>query len=186
MILLCSKCGDEKHETLFKKAKDRPARNYRSSWCKTCHCADVGKYQRNNRDKSNVNHARHKKTERGLAGIRKYKRGQACKAAKKRYNSNENGRAASARQRFNRDKRVEKVVNDLTADQWVSILEAQNYKCKCCGLSFDGSNITTRAERDHIIPVMKGGRLTMDNVQALCRSCNASKGTKILEGARHE
>lgn len=35
--------------------------------------------------------------------------------------------------------------------------------------------------QDHILPVSKGGGLTQDNVQALCRSCNASKSDKHID-----
>lgn len=37
-----------------------------------------------------------------------------------------------------------------------------------------------RIEIDHIIPLSKNGRHSIGNLQALCRSCNASKGNKFL------
>ena len=49
------------------------------------------------------------------------------------------------------------------------------YVCQECGL--------TAANRvpfqvDHIVPMNKGGKSTLDNLQILCRSCNARKSDK--------
>lgn len=46
------------------------------------------------------------------------------------------------------------------------------YKCVGCGQSFRKEDI----EIDHILPQSKGGGNSTDNLQCMCRSCNASKG----------
>lgn len=56
-----------------------------------------------------------------------------------------------------------------------SIYQRDGYCCKCCGKSFDTDNL----EIDHIKPIAKGGKSTLDNLQTLCRDCNLEKGTKF-------
>lgn len=52
------------------------------------------------------------------------------------------------------------------------IFERDGYACVDCGA-------TERLECDHIIPVSKGGTSEEDNLQTLCRSCNARKRDRI-------
>lgn len=47
-------------------------------------------------------------------------------------------------------------------------------KCLCCGR-------TDKLERDRIVPRMLDGNYAIDNIQPLCRSCNARKQTKIID-----
>lgn len=47
-------------------------------------------------------------------------------------------------------------------------------RCMACGSSH-------RLTLDHILPVSKGGRTTMENVQILCRRCNKAKGDSIMD-----
>ena len=54
------------------------------------------------------------------------------------------------------------------------ILKRDNYKCLCCGVNH---NLTI----DHIIPIHKGGKNELSNLQTLCKSCNSKKGIKIID-----
>jgi rubredoxin len=55
------------------------------------------------------------------------------------------------------------------------ILKRDNYRCQMCGVTAkDGATL----EIDHIHPVSKGGTNEPDNLQVLCRECNAGKGAQ--------
>lgn len=55
------------------------------------------------------------------------------------------------------------------------ILERDHYRCRCCGRSQNEVDL----EIDHIVPIAKGGKSTLDNLQTLCAECNKRKGTTI-------
>lgn len=50
------------------------------------------------------------------------------------------------------------------------------HKNACCAVC--GS--TDRLQIDHKVPVSKGGRNKLSNLQALCEKCNSRKGTKTM------
>ena len=55
------------------------------------------------------------------------------------------------------------------------ILKRDDYRCQMCGATAkDGAKL----EIDHITPVAKGGGNDADNLQVLCRDCNAGKGVQ--------
>lgn len=57
------------------------------------------------------------------------------------------------------------------------VLRRDGYRCCICGRSqSDG----VKLEVDHIIPVSKGGKTEMNNLQTLCWECNRGKGAKIM------
>lgn len=58
-----------------------------------------------------------------------------------------------------------------TLAQWEFIKEKQGYLCYYCGKR-------KKLTRDHIIPVMKGGSDSMENIIGACRGCNSKKGIK--------
>jgi hypothetical protein len=55
------------------------------------------------------------------------------------------------------------------------ILKRNDYRCQMCGVTAkDGATL----EIDHIFPVSRGGTNEADNLQVLCRDCNAGKGAQ--------
>ena len=63
----------------------------------------------------------------------------------------------------------------LTASMRYDVLCRDNYRCVICGASAkDGAVLHV----DHIIPLAKGGKSEMSNLQTLCDRCNLGKGTK--------
>lgn len=56
------------------------------------------------------------------------------------------------------------------------VLRRDNFRCKICGAS---ANDGVKLEVDHIVPVSKGGKSTMDNLQTLCERCNRGKRDKL-------
>ena len=57
-----------------------------------------------------------------------------------------------------------------------AVIEAAAGRCAICGVFARGP-----LTMDHIIPIARGGAHTQDNLQALCRSCNSSKGARTME-----
>lgn len=59
----------------------------------------------------------------------------------------------------------------LTEKEWSEILKRHDYSCAYCGKK------TKKLQREHWIPLVKGGGYTSDNIVPACRSCNCKKGT---------
>jgi len=58
-----------------------------------------------------------------------------------------------------------------------SILKRDNFKCRFCGTS-PAIKPGVILHVDHIIPVVKNGETTPENLQTLCSDCNYGKGGK--------
>lgn len=81
------------------------------------------------------------------------------------------------------DRSIDLLANDeqtpYLADNGLSLDSDETYRlygnvCVCCGAK-------GRLTVDHVIPLCLGGSNTIDNIQPLCRSCNPSKGIKIID-----
>ncbi len=59
----------------------------------------------------------------------------------------------------------------LTEKEWNKLLMYHSYKCYYCGEKSD------QLEKEHKIPLSKGGGYTKENIVPACRSCNAKKHT---------
>jgi len=63
--------------------------------------------------------------------------------------------------------------NGWSAEEEKRLLRLYGYQCAYCGKQ-------VKLTMDHIIPILKGGKHTINNVVPACVSCNCSKGTKAL------
>ena len=76
-------------------------------------------------------------------------------------------------------RRNKKIKNggNFTFEEWQLLKGKYNHECLCCGKK----EPEIKLEMDHVIPISKGGINSKENIQPLCRSCNASKGVKIID-----
>jgi 5-methylcytosine-specific restriction endonuclease McrA len=85
------------------------------------------------------------------------------------------GNTRKARVARRRKRRIERVVNDLTDEQWAALQTAWA-GCAYCGTT--GQPL----QRDCVLPISRGGRYTFENVVPACRSCNTSKCNDEVTG----
>ncbi len=72
-------------------------------------------------------------------------------------------------------KQERKIMND---DIRYNVLKRDNYTCQICGATAKNG---AKLHVDHIIPVSRGGKTVMSNLQTLCDRCNIGKSNKVDE-----
>ncbi|HEX2866540.1 MAG TPA: HNH endonuclease signature motif containing protein [Ignavibacteriales bacterium] len=63
---------------------------------------------------------------------------------------------------------LKNINSELTQEQWEETLSYFSGKCAYCGNN-------SQIEKDHLIPITKGGQHVKSNVVPACKSCNSSK-----------
>lgn len=71
--------------------------------------------------------------------------------------------------------RIAQLPYTLTVREWEEALEYFNNECAYCGVQ------ENNLQQEHVIPVIKGGGYTQDNIIPACGTCNASKNARDLE-----
>jgi 5-methylcytosine-specific restriction endonuclease McrA len=102
------------------------------------------------------------------------------------YNQSERGKQRSRQFRqqhpeitINRRNR-QREAGEFTTQEWIELKTFYNYRCLCCGRQESDIKLTV----DHVIPLVKGGANTIENIQPLCITCNKKKGTKTTDYRR--
>lgn len=111
-------------------------------------------------------------SERRQTDMREYKlrNPEAVKAANRRWFEN-NRERANLTSRLKKQRR--RAAGNLTVADWRTVLNLYGNRCLACG----ANEVTI----DHIVPISRGGRNTVDNVQPLCGTCNTRKLTKTVD-----
>lgn len=64
----------------------------------------------------------------------------------------------------------------MTKSLRYDVLSRDNYKCCVCGVTAkEGAKLHV----DHIVPIAKGGKTVIENLQTLCENCNLGKSDKL-------
>jgi len=111
-------------------------------------------------------------------GIKNKEWGKNNPGYHKQWQKTEKGKANSQRGQTLRRTREKNIINTLTSQEWLDILEENNYRCVYCGVEFNCENLPTK---DHITPLSKGGDNVKENIVPACRSCNSKKNNKIIK-----
>lgn len=78
-------------------------------------------------------------------------------------------------QQQNKKPRKRKAISNGTR---FNIFNRDNFRCTYCGRSSSEDGV--KLEVDHIIPVVKGGKNTEENLTTACYECNRGKNAKLL------
>lgn len=170
----CTKCKNTFEITLF--CIDKTARGGRHPWCRSCRSKKRMEWFRSHKD---MHHKSYNEW---------YARNQPEQRQRIRLWHKENREwmrnYIKEWKILNPDKvreyhaiRDERLVGDLTLDDWREIKEKYNYTCLSCKRIEPEILLTI----DHVIPVVEGGLHTKANIQPLCRSCNSIKWRKTID-----
>jgi len=99
---------------------------------------------------------------------------ETIKVTRDKYLATPKAKAICRQQEQTRRARKESLPATLTVEEWKDICTSWDNKCAYC------SSDNTLAQ-EHIIPVIKGGGYTKENILPACRSCNSSKGVKDMD-----
>lgn len=111
------------------------------------------------------------RSKKGLVREKRYKvydKIQFSKIMKQYLEMKKNGKLIEISYRIERSKMSESLRYD--------VFKRDNYRCCICGMS---SKDGVKLQVDHIIPVSKGGKTEMSNLQTLCSRCNIGKSNKL-------
>ena len=186
---VCSKCQQEKDVSAFGKMS-QSSDGLRPN-CKECRKAEsLAWYERNQeaikaRSKKwrEDNPDRYKEQlAKWGAENRDYKREQDrnwyrqnaehAKAVRRQYakDNSQNWRNQRARRRA----QVGATVNKITKAEWLGLIEQYEKRCAYC------EQPTEKPTMDHVVPLIKGGSHTVDNIVPACGPCNREKSDRSV------
>ncbi len=195
----CPQCKETRCHGCY--TRDSKRRDGLDAWCKFCNNARRKAYREANAEKArqmqerayqkNLSHYRtYQKTYREMHREEinrkrrevKYHATEEAKAQRRHYTRSTWERFAEQR-RYNvivRRARKRQAGGTYTLAEWKLLCDKYNHTCLCCGRQEPEIKLTV----DHIIPIIRGGTNSIENIQPLCKSCNSSKQAKAVDYRR--
>lgn len=68
---------------------------------------------------------------------------------------------------------------EYTLDDWRDVMLHFGGECCYCGVK-EGRAKASKFDREHLIPISKGGKTVRNNIAGACRKCNRGKGGRDL------
>ncbi len=134
------------------------------------------KWAEQNKDKTKANHARWRSKPENAAKVaensRRWRLDNPEKSKEQETRWRQENPEMSIAKTHRRRANIRGSESRYTAQEWRNLVKKYNNKCLCCGRS------DVKLTVDHVIPLSKGGRNDISNIQPLCLSCNDKKGTK--------
>lgn len=162
-IKTCAKCEEPKPVSQFNK--DRQQRSGIHPYCKSCQAWYAA--ERYKRKKLEINRKNNEwyaaNSGKRLAKMKQVRKGDIFNMKNRIYAGNRRARAKNLSD------------GTVTYPRILQIMEKQNWNCNDCGVTL----LAKKPHLDHVIPLAKGGRHSITNLQWLCRKCNLSKGAKV-------
>lgn len=160
---ICSKCKESL--PLDDYALSRSSKDGRGNNCRKCNAEYAKAWRENNPERAKEHSRRQTKLllERNPEYYNEWGR--------KDYQS-ESGRLRVIANAQRRRARLLECEGDFTAEEFAELCLLYDGKCLSC------ERTDLRLTVDHVIPVSKGGRNSIDNIQPLCRQCNSRKRDK--------
>ena len=152
----CTQCKEKKSLSEFIKKG-----NGFSAFCKVCQAKHSKEWYSGNREK---------KLSKAKEWVEKNKSRMAELTAKWYRNNPEKVKARN----HNRRAREKQADGKFTEKEFKELCQKYENKCLCCGKH---GNLTP----DHVVPLCKGGKNTIDNIQPLCLTCNLKKARKTID-----
>ena len=162
----CPRCEELKPSSEF--CKDSSRADGLSYWCRACHKAQHEVYYEDEEHKL-LSLAQHK--------VRYEELGDRIRADQKAYRATSEGRQVMRQGGRRYRARKLEAEGEFTDEEFIELCGADNFRCQGCGRVFPQNKL----EADHMTPLSRGGSDSLANIEPLCRSCNAGKGTKTKE-----
>lgn len=181
-MITCPKCKKEKENICF--SKDKRTKSGLKCWCKECSTKWHRKWRIKNKNHSAEYMREYRKKYPEIIKEIQRKTYKNNQERVLKYRKSEVG--ILSQRNANKKRQVIKKYtsnNSINTNFLIELIKKQEYKCAFCFKKIK-LNVTVKSEfacdLDHIKPLSKSGEHTSDNVQFLCKKCNAYKSNKII------